>query len=108
MYFNKKYDHVGGLFQDQFKSILIDNDQYLLWLSAYIHQNPAVAGLVKDIKDYPYSSYPDYLGLRVGNITDTFLILSMASNDRKNYEQFVLGNYEKIKQRKDLSHLFLD
>jgi putative transposase len=57
-YFNKKYDRVGHLFQDKFRQALVDNDSYLLWLSAYIHQNPAVARLVDKPEMYPWSSYP--------------------------------------------------
>lgn len=107
-YFNNKYGHVGGLFQDQFKSIMVDSDQYLLWLSAYIHANPITAGLVKSLNNYVYSSYPDYCGLRDGKITSKDLILGMFNNNPKKYEAFVLQNLDKIKQQKDLSCLLLD
>ncbi|MEK7542093.1 MAG: transposase [Patescibacteria group bacterium] len=42
MYFNKKYERVGGLFQGTFKAVLVDNDEYLRNLIAYINViNPA-------------------------------------------------------------------
>ena len=107
-YFNKKYGHVGGLFQDQFKSVLIENDSYLLWLSAYIHQNPVVAGLVRDIKDYPYSSYPDYCSSREAGITDKNLILGIFNNNYEKYQEFVLQSFEKIIQQKTLKNYLLD
>ena len=44
-YFNTKYTRVGPLFQGRFKARLVESDEYLLQLSAYIHRNP-VAGLI--------------------------------------------------------------
>ncbi len=61
MYFNKKYNRVGSLFQGKYKAVLIDNESYLLHLSRYIHLNPSE--ITGDIIS-AYSSYGDYLGLR--------------------------------------------
>ena len=106
--YNKKYERVGSLLQDQFKAVLIDNDSYLLWLSAYIHNNPKTAGLVKDLKDYQWSSYLDYAGLRHGALCDQSLILGMMQNDREVYKKFVENAFEKIKEQKNLKDLLLD
>jgi putative transposase len=43
-YFNKKYDRIGHLFQDRFKSEGIESDVYLLSAVRYIHNNPVKAG----------------------------------------------------------------
>jgi putative transposase len=107
-YFNKKYERVGGLFQDQFKSIIVDNDQYFLWLSAYIHRNPIMADLVQNLNDYSYSSYLNYLELRSETLVDTSLILGLLNNKPEAYEKFVLQNFEKVKPGKDLEYLLLD
>jgi REP element-mobilizing transposase RayT len=104
-YFNKKYNRLGQVFQDQFKSVLVDSDSYLLWLSAYIHQNPKVAGIVSDLKEYKWGSYVDYLGLRKGTLCNQTTILDMVSN---NYEDFVNSSFENIRERKELEKLFLD
>lgn len=64
MYFNAKYERVGGLFQGKYKAILVDQDVYLLHLSKYIHLNPQGSDPKKTIqaaRDYPYSSYKDFL-----------------------------------------------
>ena len=61
MYFNKRYDRVGSLFQGRYKAVLVVNEIYLLHLSKYIHLNPAE--YTKDIVN-SYSSYADYLKLR--------------------------------------------
>ena len=57
LYFNYKYDKVGHLWQDRFKSRLILKDNYLLDCIAYIETNPLRASLAYDIKEYPWSSY---------------------------------------------------
>ncbi|OGI45621.1 hypothetical protein A2121_01580 [Candidatus Nomurabacteria bacterium GWB1_40_6] len=75
MYFNKKTDRVGTLFQGVFKSQHIDEDVYLKYIYAYIHLNPAklkkskwktqpksfLTQLKKFIAEYPYSSLQEYL-----------------------------------------------
>jgi putative transposase len=107
-YFNKKYSNVGSVFQDRFKAIRVDNNDYLLWLSAYIHQNPVVAGLVRNINDYKYSSYLDYISDRNNRICDKSLILGMFENKKGDYIQFVKDSFELIKLKKELSDLLLD
>jgi len=106
-YFNKKYERAGTLFQDTFKAILVDNDPYLLWLSAYIHQNPQVAGLTKCLDEYPWSSFLDYNGARKGTLCDKTFILNQFK-DNKSYADFVSTSLEKIKQQKGLENYFLD
>ena len=53
----------GTLFRGRFKAILVEQDAYLLQLSRYIHRNPVDMNrpLVKDLADYPWSSYPAYV-----------------------------------------------
>jgi len=58
--FNLKHFRSGHLFQGRFKSILVQNDHYLMQLSCYIHRNPLRAGLVKRLADYRWSSYHTY------------------------------------------------
>lgn len=57
----KKTD--GPLFRGRYKAILVDRDAYLLQLSRYIHLNPIETQrpMVKQLADYPWSSYPAYL-----------------------------------------------
>ncbi|MHA1629742.1 MAG: REP-associated tyrosine transposase [Candidatus Heimdallarchaeota archaeon] len=58
--FNLKHSRSGHLFQGRFKSILVQNDAYLMQLSCYIHRNPLRAGLVNRLADYRWSSYRSY------------------------------------------------
>jgi putative transposase len=62
MYFNKRYNRVGTLFQGRYKAALITKDTYLLHISRYIHLNPAELSVTgTDPVNYPYSSYKYYL-----------------------------------------------
>lgn len=74
MYFNKRHERTGGLFEGRFKAKHIDNEPYFNWLFSYIHLNPVkiINSNWKDARDfnseeiksflssYSYSSYSDY------------------------------------------------
>lgn len=62
VYFNRKYKRTGAVFQNRFKSIIIQKEPYHLQLSKYIHLNPVKCKLAVNPVDYPYSSYSEYLG----------------------------------------------
>ena len=85
MYFNKRYTRVGSLFQGPYKAVLVNNEEYLLHLSRYIHQNPEELNinLAK-----AHSSYPEYIGERKTEWVKTDLILSFFN---KATESFVRG-----------------
>ncbi len=93
MYFNKKYERVGTLFQGKFKAILVQEDAYLLHLSRYIHLNPHPGS---DPKSYKYSSYGQYLSRKDSGWLNTEEILgyfkttnNFAIKDYFSYESFV-------------------
>lgn len=104
MYFNKKYKRVGTLFQGIFKATDIREENYLLWVSRYIHRNPP------NFQTYPYSSYDDYLGKRKTAWLNTDLLLEFFESKRKsrekNYREFVEDTKEEIPN--DLSFVTLE
>jgi len=57
LYFNFKYKTVGHLWQDRFKSKIIEKDAYLLECISYIEANPLRANLTSNIEEYVWSSY---------------------------------------------------
>lgn len=59
---NKDMSRDGPLLRGRFKSILVEQDEYLLHVSRYIHLNPLEAGIVEDLDHYRWSSYPYYTG----------------------------------------------
>ncbi len=105
-YFNKKYDKVGHVFQDQFKQITIENDDYLKWLTCYIHQNPKVAGIVKNLEQYKWSSYPSFIGKDSNNICDKEIILDQFK-DNIDFKKFTESS-DIIKDKLDLKALVFD
>lgn len=78
MYFNKKYERTGKLYEGVFKSIHASSDRYLKYLYSYIHLNPAklidkhwkenkhrnVVSLLKYVFSYQYSSLKEYTDLK--------------------------------------------
>ncbi len=78
-YYNVKYQRIGPLFQDRFKSEPVENDAYFLTVLRYIHQNPVKAKLCSKIGDYYYSSYAAYLS--DSDTVDTEFALGMLSRD---------------------------
>ncbi|MFK5927637.1 MAG: transposase [Desulfuromusa sp.] len=56
IYFNKKMERVGPLWQGRFKSWYVLGDEYLHLLIRYIEMNPVKAGLTKRVAEYPFSS----------------------------------------------------
>lgn len=81
-FFNIKYDLVGHVFQGSYKSKPITNDEYLLTLSAYIHNNPRNLDLENEnLMNFPWSSYPDYIGInRWGTFLETGKIKNAFMN----------------------------
>lgn len=83
-YFNKKYQRVGHLFQDRFRSEPAEMDSYLLAASRYIHNNPVKAGLVHKAEDYRWSSYCAYICAGLSgkqSLIDCDFLLSMLSDE---------------------------
>ncbi|MEK7567984.1 MAG: transposase [Patescibacteria group bacterium] len=77
MYFNKKYNRVGPLFQNRFKAQHVAEDSYLEYLYFYISLNPVkliqpkwkeegiknIDYVEKYLNNYKFSSYLDYIGI---------------------------------------------
>ena len=60
LYFNRKYERSGHLFEDRYRSRPIDTKAYLLACVAYIHNNPEKAHISSREK-YRWSSFSDYV-----------------------------------------------
>jgi REP element-mobilizing transposase RayT len=63
--FNRRHDRAGHLFQNRYKSILVDDENQLLALVRYVHLNPLRAGLVASLRAlgrYPWTGYATLLG----------------------------------------------
>lgn len=74
---NKQLGLTGSLFTQNTSAKQVSSEfsveDYVLCCFRYIHQNPFAAGLVRDLADWEYSSFPDYAGLRKGTLCDVSL-----------------------------------
>lgn len=100
MYFNKKYERQGRLFQGVYKAVLVETEPYFIHLSAYIHRNPLALSKGKHTITGQPSSYLDYLGAQKTDWVQPGEILGYFSktNPTLSYENFV-------KQTEDFGHI---
>jgi len=100
-YFNKKYKRIGHLFQDRYKSEAVEDDNYVLALARYIHQNPIKAGMVERLEDYKWSSYNGYINKNayISKIIDAEIVLELFSKDRgealKKFKEYSNASYNE-------------
>jgi REP element-mobilizing transposase RayT len=109
LWYNRSHRRHGHLFQNRFKSILCQEDAYLLELVRYIHLNPIRAGLVKspdDLCRYRFSGHSVLMGKVKRGWQDTETILGMFGKSlgtaRRGYNMFVEGGISQGR-RADLS-----
>ena len=88
-YFNKKYDRSGTLFQDRFKSKLVENQRYFLEVCKYVHRNPEKARICKTEK-YEWSSYLEYI--KKEKIIDKNLLLHYFNDNINEFINFTTRN----------------
>ena len=93
--FNRRHRRHGQLFQNRFKSILCEEDPYLLELVRYIHLNPVRAKIVKDQKTlgtHPYCGHGVLMGKLKYPWQDAYYVLKMFGEKvrqaRRSYEAF--------------------
>lgn len=94
--FNRRHRRNGHLFQNRYKSVICEDEPYLLELVRYIHLNPLTAGLVKTLSEldaYPWSGHVVLMGQRKNGWQETGEILGHFSDKRvqaqRNYRRFM-------------------
>ncbi len=90
-YFNSRYNRVGHLFSQRFKSVVIEKEPYLLNLLRYIHTRPVQLGLVKDPAEYTFS---------------THLLYAQQPNERTDKVKTILALNDEIKEALELMKKF--
>jgi putative transposase len=107
MWLSSRLKGSGPVFADRFKSILVDEEEYLLELIRYVHNNPVRAGVVLDPSSSEWSSHRAYMGmedcppwLNIGYILSMFS--SNSDEARRLFHQFVLEGKDE-RRRPDLS-----
>lgn len=106
-YINTKNNRVGPLLQGNFKAIHVETNEQLLHLSRYIHLNPLVGYLTKDLDSYKWSSYPEYVNLINNTICDKKIILDQFKSPEE-YRKFVLDQESYGKKLEMIKHQLMD
>lgn len=102
IYFNKRHQLVGHLFQGRYGAKIIDSPKYFLEASKYIHMNPVEANMVTHPHKYVWSSYQAFISKKDDPHITTDKILSYFSNSR-NYKLFVENSDFLFENEKSLS-----
>lgn len=82
-YFNKKYERIGHLFENRFKSHAIEDEGYLKNVVRYIHKNPENAGL----KPYIWTSYYEYT-TNNSKLIATNQVMNLFANNIDNFKAY--------------------
>ncbi|MFA5351156.1 MAG: hypothetical protein WC357_07510 [Candidatus Omnitrophota bacterium] len=83
-YYKKRHKYIGHLWQDRFKSRIVDDEGYLAQCEKYIELNPVRAKLVDFPEEYNFSSYCHYaFGTKDVLIDDNPLFLSLDEDPLK-------------------------
>jgi hypothetical protein len=83
----------GHVFESKYKIKLIDSEDYLIWLSRYVHRNPKEAGLVSGCLDWEYSSFRDYVQMKRYPFISADVVLSRFLSP-EHYRKYVENDGE--------------
>jgi len=100
MYFNKKYDHSGILFQGRFKAVHIGSNEQLLHVSAYVNCNCEIHGFAK-AETYPWSSFMEYISNDNRETTNKKIIIGQFKNGDE-YSEYALRQIPEMQIKKEL------
>lgn len=96
VYYNRRHKRSGHLFENRYKSILCEEDRYLMALIRYIHLNPKRAGMVKTLEEldrYAWSGHSAVIGKNKCPWMDVdYVLLQFGDTKRKAknaYQKFV-------------------
>ncbi len=104
---NRKKGRKGAVFSERYKSILVEEEPYLIELVRYVHNNPVRARVTKTAKQSRWSSHRHYLGMHESpEWLNSGYVLSMFAKypkvAREKFSQFV-DEGKREKRRKDFS-----
>ena len=109
-YYNRRYTRAGNLYQGRYKSLLIEDEDYLNKVIHYIHLNPYSSFVVrklKDLENYIWSSLPYYLEDNIETFCKTKIILDFFKT-KQEYRQFVFNQADYQRDLDIIKHLILE
>ncbi len=109
-YFNVRTARDGSLFKTMFKAKLIKSGDQLIHVVRYIHLNPTTAFILSDIKqleNYPWSSFPTYIGKHNLDIINKDLVLKYFTSTQE-FIKFTEDQIGYQRQLDQLKHLLIE
>jgi len=98
--FNLRHGRAGHLFQNRYKSIVVEEEPYFLQVVRYIHLNPVRAGVVDSVEQldaFPFAGHGVLVGSRAAPWQDVDSVLERFGRGRKQavrrYREFVLAGW---------------
>ena len=107
MWFNRKYQRTGYLFQNRFRSEAVETDQYFMTVLRYILQNPMKAGMESRPGSYRWSSYLAYEKGK-GTVTDIQYALDLFDGRETLMEYLVRSNDDAVMDEVDFDRRLQD
>jgi putative transposase len=104
--FNRKYSRKGVLMAGPLQSVLVDNHNYFLQLSRYIHLNPVKAKLVQVPEEWKYSNYSDWILSKNSALfdNDIFTLINMSNVEYK----LLVEEYQELKDEIGFTKILFD
>ena len=84
-YYNKKYDRVGYVFRERFKSEGIFDEKHLYNCIKYIYNNPVKAGICNNPEEYPFSNYKPMQD----NVEGQYVFIDVEEDEERTYKEFI-------------------
>jgi putative transposase len=107
MYFNKRYDRSGVLFQGKFKASQIKPNN-LLYLSAYVNCNAEIHGIAR-AETYRWSSFLEYVGKRKKGLCENGKKIILDDfKDGEDYKKFAKENVKHFQEKKQDEKMMLE
>jgi REP element-mobilizing transposase RayT len=105
--FNKQEKRKGPLFEDRFKSIPVEKEEYLLHLCRYTHLNPVKADLAAKPEEWAFSDYKKWIGIEKGDLKHHEFVLEHFK-EQSTYERFVSEYQEDRMGEKKFEKYYLE
>jgi REP element-mobilizing transposase RayT len=103
--YNRKYERCGHVFQDRYKSEVVEEDNNFLAVLRYIHQNPLRAGMAANLDDWSWSSHRLYATRKYQELVDIEFALGMFG---KTEDSQILYYLQFMSEPNDIQYLDTD
>ncbi len=100
IHYRRKHGGKGYVFQNRFRSTLIQNDEYLRLAILYLLQNPVRAGLAATCIEYPWSSAGEYAGKAKKAVTDVPFVHGLWGGKKHMMKEIKGARPDKLPIRK--------